>query len=337
MRKRFIAMKAVLAAVCVAAISITAGSSALPQSAAADEYEENGLKLWVYDCETGEESTRIFHTSGTVPMETELISASSFGNDDGGISTNAIIGSEDRVQITNTEAAPYQYTCYMYSVYKDGTKSYPYSGFMIGAKAAVTAAHCVFDGKSTLDYVVVVPGKNGGAESYKSTEPYGSAKSIKVAISDEYINNRNRADDWAIIELNWNIGYQSKWPALKYKSGSYNGTSVENTGYPGKSEWFTLQNKEGSLMFSGKGTIRYSYEYNDRFIYGRGTLRGDWDATGGNSGGPVFAYYSDTGYTVIGILTGGSYDDGDSYNSNSCYTEVTRISSDMYEIFMSYC
>ncbi|MDE7397937.1 MAG: hypothetical protein K2N06_00260 [Oscillospiraceae bacterium] len=45
MRKRFIAMKAVLAAVCVAVTSITAGSSALPQTAAADEYEENGLKL----------------------------------------------------------------------------------------------------------------------------------------------------------------------------------------------------------------------------------------------------------------------------------------------------
>lgn len=322
-------MKAVLAAVCVAVTSITAGSSTLQQIAAADEYEENGLKLWVYDCETGEESTRIFHTSGTVPMETEDISANSFGNDDGGVSPNAIIGSEDRVQITNTEAAPYRYTCYMYSVYKDGTKSGVYSGFMIGAKAAVTAAHCVFDGKSTLDHVVVIPGKNGG------TEPYGSARSTKVAIMDEYVNNGNRADDWAIIELNWNIGYQSKWPALKYKSGSYNGTSVENTGYPAQYHC-SLQNSAATLMISGKGTIRYSYEYNDRFIYGRGTLRGDWDATGGNSGGPVFAYYSDTGYTVIGILTAGT-DDGDSYNSNSCYTEVTRISSDMYEIFMSYC
>ncbi|MDE7397936.1 MAG: trypsin-like serine protease [Oscillospiraceae bacterium] len=264
-------------------------------------------------------------------METEDISASSFGNDDGGISPNAIIGSEDRVQITNTNAAPYQYTCYMYSVYKDGTKSGVYSGFMIGAKAAVTAAHCVFDGKSTLDHVVVIPGKNDG------TEPYGSARSTKVAIMDEYVNNGNRADDWAIIELNWNIGYQSKWPALKYKSGSYNGTSVENTGYPGKSEWFTPQNKESTLMFSGKGTIRYSYEYNDRFIYGRGILRGDWDATGGNSGGPVFAYYPETGYTVIGILTGGSTVFGEPYGDNTCYTTATRISSDMYEIFMSYC
>ena len=302
----------------------------MPQTAATDEYEENGIKLRVYNCETGEESTRIFHTSGTVPMETELISASSFGNDDGGISTNAIIGSEDRVQITNTNAAPYQYTCYMYSVYKDGTKSGVYSGFMVGAKAAVTAAHCVFDGKSTLEHVVVIPGKNGG------TEPYGSAKSIKVAITSEYMSNEDKADDWAIIELNWNIGYQSKWPALKYKSGSYNGTSVENTGYPGKSKWFTLQNEESTLMFSGKGTIKYSEE-RDQFGSGRGILKGDWDATGGNSGGPVFAYYPETGYTVIGILTSGSSDDGNSYGNNTYYTLATRISSAMYELFMSYC
>ncbi len=315
--------------VCMAVISITAGSSALPQ-AAADEYEESGIKLRVYDCETGEESIEVFHPSRPSPMESEDISSNtSDNNDDGGISPNAIIGGEDRVRVTNTKAAPYQYTCYMYSVYKNGDTSGVYSGFMIGPKTAVTAAHCVYNGTKTLDHIVVIPGKNG------STEPYGRANSTKVAITDEYVSGGNEADDWAVLELNWNIGYQSKYPALKYKHGSYVGTSVENTGYPAKYNC-SVQNDSATRMISGKGTIRYSEE-NDPFGYGRGILRGDWDASGGNSGGPVFAYYPDTGYTVIGILTAGSTNDGDSYNSNSCYTEVTRISSDMYEIFMSHC
>lgn len=326
MKKHFTATKAVLASVCMAVMLITAGSSALPQ-AAADEYEEDGLKLWVYDCETGEESIEVFHPSRTAPMETEIVSAGSSGSSDGGISPNAIIGGDDRVRVTNTKAAPYQYTCYMYSVYKDGTESGVYSGFMIGPKTAVTAAHCVYNGTKGLDHIVVIPGKNG------STEPYGRANSTKVAITDAYINNGNRADDWAVLELNWNIGYQSKYPALKYKSGSYNGTNIENTGYPAKYHC-SLQNDSATLMISGKGTIRYSEE-NDKFGYGHGILRGDWDASGGNSGGPVFAYYPETGHTVIGILTAGS-DDGSAYNSSTCYTEVTRISSDMYEIFMSY-
>lgn len=332
MKKRFITAKAVLMSVCMAVISITAGSSALPQ-AAADEYEEDGLKLWVYDCETGEESIEVFHPSRPSPMESEDISSNTSDNDDdGGISPNAIIGGEDRVRVTNTKAAPYQYTCYMYSVYKNGDTSGVYSGFMIGPKTAVTAAHCVYNGTKTLDHIVVIPGKNG------STEPYGRANSTKVAITDAYINDGDKADDWAVLELDSNIGNKTGYPKLKYQSAPYDGTSVENTGYPGYSDWFKIQNESRFFywMFSGKGKIRYSEE-NDKFGVGRGILKGDWDASGGNSGGPVFAYYPETGHTVIGILTSGSDTFGEPYGNNTCFTTATRISSDMYEIFMSHC
>lgn len=328
MKKRFTTAKAVLMSVCIAVISITAGSSALTQTATADEYEESGIKLRVYNCVTGEESIEVFHPSRPSPMESEDISSNMSDNDDdGGISPNAIIGGDNRFRVTNTTAAPYSYTCYMYSVYKNGDTSGVYSGFMIGPKTAVTAAHCILSDKA-LDHVVVVPGKN------ENREPFGRAYSTKVAVTDEYINGGNRADDWAVMELDRNIGDQSNYPILKYIHGTYVGTSVENTGYPSENNC-SLQNNAATRMISGKGKVRYSEE-NDPFGYGRGILKGDWDASGGNSGGPVFAYYSDTGYTVIGILTAGS-DDGSAYNSSTCYTTATRISSDMYEIFMEFC
>lgn len=331
MKKRFITAKAVLMSVCMAVISITAGSSALPQ-AAADEYEESGIKLRVYNCVTGEESVEVFHPSRPSPMESEDISSNTSDNDDdGGISPNAIIGGDNRFRVTNTTAAPYSYTCYMYSVYKDGDKSGVYSGFIIGPKAAVTAAHCAFDENKALDYIVVIPGANG--TTVPQSGPYGVAYSSAVIVPDAYINNPIWEDDWAVVELKSDIGNRTKWPSLETKSTSYNGTSVENTGYPSNRNC-SIQNKEATFMISGKGTIRYSSGgFSD---FGRGILKGDWDASGGNSGGPVFTYYNGMGYTVIGILTGGSYDDGDSYNSNSCYTEATRISKDMYDYFMSY-
>ncbi|MBD5112563.1 MAG: trypsin-like serine protease [Ruminococcaceae bacterium] len=331
MKKRFTAMKAVLAAVCVAVTSITAGSSALPQTAVADEYEENGLKLWVYDCETGEESTRIFHTSGTVPMETELISASSFGNDDGGISTNAIIGSDDRTVVTNTTVAPYSYTCYMYSVYTDGNTSGIYSGFIIGPKAAVTVAHCAFNAGKTLDHIVVIPAVN--VTTTPQSGPYGVAYSSSVIVPDAYINNPTWNDDWAVIELKSDIGNRTGWPSLESSSSSYNGTSVEVVGYPAKYDC-SLQNKDTTFMISGKGKIRdSSIGILDR---GRGTMKGDWDGTDGDSGAPVFAYYNGMGYTIIGIHTGSSLTNGKPYGNSTCFSAAARISKDMYDYFMSY-
>ena len=84
-------------------------------------------------------------------------------------------------------------------------------------------------------------------------------------------------------------------------------------------------------MFIGTGNI---------ISCGTKYLRGDWDATGGNSGGPVFANYSDTGYTLIGILTAGSAV-GTDFNDygvgeNEAYTYATRITEDIYNLFISY-
>ena len=64
------------------------------------------------------------------------------------------------------------------------------------------------------------------------------------------------------------------------------------------------------------------------------TARGDWDASGGNSGGPVFIYDSSLGYTAIGILTGGG-DDGPIYDLDT-YTLATTITSDMLSLFLEY-
>lgn len=327
MKKRFITAKAVLISACMAVISITAGSSALPQ-AAADEYEESGIKLRVYDCETGEESIEVFHPIGNVPLEIEDVSTDLPDVDDGGGISPQIVGTDDRVRVTTTTVAPYSYTCYMYNVYKDGTKSKPYSGFMIGRSTAVTAGHCITIDEQPIDYVVVIPGKNG------DYHPYGEAYSTKIAISDGYFVDGNPEDDWAVMKLDRNIGSQSKWAQLKCKAGSYNGTAVENIGYPGKSG-YPLQNNDSSNMIRGKGTIRSSS--GNIFNRGRELMKGDWDASKGNSGGPVIANDSSDGRVVIGILTYGSTISGQPYGDNSCYSAATRISSDMYEIFMSYC
>lgn len=56
------------------------------------------------------------------------------------------------------------------------------------------------------------------------------------------------------------------------------------------------------------------------------TLAGNWDITGGQSGGPVHKYYSATGYTAVGINRGGS----------STYSDCLRIDEWVYNKLISY-
>lgn len=70
-------------------------------------------------------------------------------------------------------------------------------------------------------------------------------------------------------------------------------------------------------MYYGSGTVNTSSAR---------TLSGDWDLTGGQSGGPVEKYYSDTGYTALGINRGGG----------STYSDCLRIDQWIYNKLMSY-
>ncbi len=103
-----------------------------------------------------------------------------------------------------------------------------------------------------------------------------------------------------------------------------------NTGYPAEVTGYEQDDVDRD-MFLGTGYVRYSAaKY----------LCGDWDATGGNSGGPVYIYNSDTGYTLIGILTAGSGTDTDfndyGLGDGEAYTYATRITQDIYNLFVSY-
>lgn len=91
-----------------------------------------------------------------------------------------------------------------------------------------------------------------------------------------------------------------------------------------------MQNSDASFMILGTGKVRNTYSGSSKYS---GTMTGDWDASGGNSGGPVFALHSTKGHCAIGILTAGTASNG-SYGSS--YTLATRISQKMFDLFLTY-
>lgn len=75
-------------------------------------------------------------------------------------------------------------------------------------------------------------------------------------------------------------------------------------------------------MYLGIGTVTASSAR---------TLTGNWDSTGGQSGGPVEVYYSTNGYTVLGINRGGG-----TTMSGKHYSDCLRIDEWIYNKLLSY-
>lgn len=236
------------------------------------------------------------------------------------IGLQAIINADSRTRVNPTTAEPYKSTVYLQANFPDGTQLIG-SGFMIGPSAIATAGHCVYNGQKATS-VTVIPAKSG------STYPYGSTTvttASKIIVSPKYLTSGGVNNDWAIVELNDPLGNQTGWLGLRWQTASYNDTLVYNTGYPSAAT--TSGQSANRYMYVGTGYIKESMTY---------TLKGNWDATEGNSGGPVFAYYSDTGYTAIGILTNGSNPSTDGSSYPTAHTIATRITKEMYDLFVTY-
>lgn len=154
---------------------------------------------------------------------------------------------------------------------------------MIGPNSVATSGHCVYDSTTGgwASSITVIPALNG------TTQPFGSATSYYLECGGDWYNYTDNQDDWGIIRINANLGSSTGWLGLRWQSSSYNGTTVNAVGYPAS---------DGTHMYYGSGTVNTSSAR---------TLSGDWDLTGGQSGGPVEKYYSDTGYTALGINRGG--------------------------------
>jgi glutamyl endopeptidase len=163
----------------------------------------------------------------------DTFSRSQIGNDILDISTKSVIGTDTRIQVTDTTANPYSFTGYIYSTWdEDGDgndDNYSYcTGFMEGPDVLITAAHCVYDSSNngwntSLKYD---PARNG------ETTPYESAYMTEISISQQWVTYHDWNYDWAIIILDRNVGGTTGWYGKGWSSGSLNGYDISLTGYP---------------------------------------------------------------------------------------------------------
>ena len=238
------------------------------------------------------------------------------------ISPFSVVGQDERLMITDTTVGPYCNTVRLEIGLKNGGTAYG-SGFVIGERYVATAGHCLYTPESYTDNpseagwitsLKVIPAQNG------STKPYGTYNGIWYQVGGNFASKGTSDDDWGVIKVDGDIGKRTGWLGMSANWGS-NGDMVYNTGYPGQA----LNKNDGTHMYRGDGIVR---DVTQR------TIKGDWDSSGGNSGGPIYYFSDQYGYCAVGILRGGSTTKGANYPTS--YSDGTHIDSWLFDHLTSF-
>ena len=225
------------------------------------------------------------------------------------VGPEAVLGPDNRVQITNTQEYPWRVHASLLITARDGSR-WIGTGWFIGRHTLATAGHCVFITNSGVpgrdgwvQSVQVMPGRNG------STLPYGSVTSSNLRTVNAWANNGNPEYDYGAIILSTDLGAQTGWFGIgAYTDATLNGSTVNISGYPGDkpggTQWYH------SDAVSGVGPRKVFYVV---------------DSAGGQSGSAVYRVDNGARYGVAVHAYGGS-------TSNS----GTRITQEVFNNLVAW-
>ena len=272
-----------------------------------------------FDCENysyrGSNSNNVSLTSDDVELNTddsELELKNIVLNNDISLASTLV---DNRVKITNPTDYPYCTYGYLYSSFKfdyitssgatkEATNSYVSSSFLVGSNLLITAAHCVY-GDETIgkyddsiynpefcyDITIYFCGTYYAETSYDKCFRW-STKIKSVHIPIEYYQNESNSYDWAIIELDTNLGDTLGYSTL-LPNWYEEGYSITSYGYPGDKRYVST---DYTQLYKTSGKINKMTD--DECMYVT-----DAYATHGQSGSPLIAKVDGKAY-VIGILMG---------------------------------
>lgn len=202
-----------------------------------------------------------------------------------------IIGTDDRVRITQTTQVPWRRLCALRITFPSGA-TYRGTGFLIGPRAVATAGHCVYlhNQGGWARRVEVIPGANG------SIRPFGQAESATFRSVAGWVTSRKPESDYGCVVL----------PA-----GAFGGNNLGSFGFAAFDTAILLAQNAVLAGYPGDKPFAELWGMARRIkAVTAKTLIYDIDTMGGQSGAPVYIKRNGQRYVVgihnYGAATGNS-------------------------------
>ena len=213
----------------------------------------------------------------------------------------AVIGTDDRIRITNTTAFPWNTHCFLDITFNPEKVSEPYgrgTGCLVSPYMVLTCAHNIYDYKSGsfIEKMTVRPGLRQEHKNSTPIEPYGSKDIVGFGIAPEFVDNNNVVYEYGAVFLDEPFDGINTFMPVEFSlslSNEYINTAYI-AGYPGVVKTGTAQvETESYALWDASGPINEIYK--DAILYTTDTSEGD-------SGAPIRnREFSIDPYRIIGI------------------------------------
>lgn len=230
------------------------------------------------------------------------IGAASFG--DASVSVmESVIGTDERVRITDTAKYPYRAIASLIITARDGSE-WLGTGWFISGRTLITAGHCVFIKNSG------VPGRDGWVRTIRvmpgrnaSDMPYGSVTSSQFWSVTGWGDSGDQNFDYGAIIISEDLGTRvGTFGYGAFSDPTLRGQMINVTGYPGDKPSGTMWHDSRVIVSTSPTKVHYAL-----------------DTAGGQSGAPAYIIRDGKRYAVAVHAYGGVTNSG------------TRISTPVFQ------
>ncbi|KAL7577077.1 hypothetical protein ACA910_006816 [Epithemia clementina (nom. ined.)] len=229
--------------------------------------------------------------------------------EDGSPGMNAIVGGSDERFIFQDASFPFRTVGRSSAASSSTQRGRSCTGTMVGPRLMLTARQCVnFLPGGGITSVKFYPAYYNGEHSF-----YGKASGQRVLYltkDSSCVGYCSNAFDFVVVVLDSAIGNMTGYMGVKTFDESWLGGKYwDSVGYPRD-----LGNGRESVFFNNAAVLK-TREYYDGYSV---VMETDMDVNNGQWGSPLYGYWTESGYCVVGVVSShdGS-DDPDEWNNSA--------------------